>query len=81
MEVLNLRFPRRTHYGVFFSILDNKQQSLVFTKWASDIRTFENEVIAIDEKTIRRAKLKSNIESIVPHVVSAYATKNNLCLV
>jgi len=65
----------------FFSALDNKELSLVFTKWASDIKeTFENEVIAIDGKTIRGAKLKSNIESIAPHVVSAYAAENKLCL-
>lgn len=65
----------------FFSVLDNKELSLAFTKWASDIKkTFDNEVIAIDGKTIRGAKLKSNIESFAPHVVSAYAAENNLCL-
>jgi len=65
----------------FFSVLDTKQLNSAFIKWASDIReTYDKEVVAIDGKTMRGAKLKSNIESTAPHIVSAFATDNGICL-
>ena len=62
-----------------FSAIDSSQLEVCFTDWVNSISTFaKGQVIAIDGKTIRGAK-SGGIKSPV-HMVSAWASQNNLVL-
>lgn len=63
-----------------FAVLDNHSFNECFIKWIEAIRQdIEGETIAIDGKTMRGAKSKKNSKNM-PHIVSAFAKENGLCL-
>jgi predicted transposase YbfD/YdcC len=63
-----------------FCALDAKSFNECFIKWIEAIRQdIKGETIAIDGKTMRGAKLKKNSKNM-PHIVSAFAKENGLCL-
>lgn len=63
-----------------FSALDSKAFNDNFIKWISTIRKeIPNETIAIDGKTMRGAKPNNTCKNM-PHIVSAFASTNGLCL-
>uniref|UniRef100_UPI00404836FC ISAs1 family transposase n=1 Tax=Mariniflexile sp. TaxID=1979402 RepID=UPI00404836FC len=62
-----------------YNRLDTKEFNQCFMKWASSIATkTEGRVIPIDGKTVRGNA--SNLNSSKLHIVSAFCTKNALCL-
>ena len=63
-----------------FAALDPKSFNTCFANWMGSIReTVPGEVIAIDGKTMRGAK-GTRAGKNMPHIVSAWATANGLCL-
>ena len=63
-----------------FIALDAKCFNKCFVKWIGAIRQdIRGETIAIDGKTMRGAKSKTNSKNM-PHIVSAFAKENGLCL-
>ena len=63
-----------------FSSLEPKVFGERFIKWTQEICDLsDNEIVAIDGKTIRRSYDKNNKQSAF-HIVSAYAQKNRICL-
>lgn len=63
-----------------FAALDPKSFNTCFTNWMESIREgVPGEVIAIDGKTMRGAKNAGACKNM-PHIVSAWATANGLCL-
>jgi len=72
--------PSHDTINRFFSTLDPCQFALNFTSWIDEIRDkIKDEVIAVDGKSIRGSRAKSSGKSAI-HMVSAYASKNGLCL-
>lgn len=65
-----------------FIALDPVAFEECFSSWISSlyIKRDDGEVIAIDGKTIRGARQKSNPESLSPHILTAWATKQGLAL-
>ncbi|MGB1284780.1 MAG: ISAs1 family transposase [Polaribacter sp.] len=62
-----------------FSAIDSSQFEACFIEWVNSIsKRFKGEVIAVDGKTIRGAK--SNGKKSPVHMVSAWASENNLVL-
>lgn len=60
-----------------FSAIDTKQFEICFTKWACSLTdSFMGQVISIDGKTARGAK--SEGEKSLVHIVSAWASDNNI---
>lgn len=63
-----------------FAALDPEAFNDNFIKWISAIsKEIPNETIAIDGKTIRGAKANNTCRNM-PHIVSAFASTNGLCL-
>lgn len=63
-----------------FSSLDPKEFGEKFILWTQEICDLsDNEVVAIDGKTIRRS-YDNNKGQAALHIVSAYAEKNRICL-
>jgi predicted transposase YbfD/YdcC len=62
------------------SSIEPKQFSSCFTSWINEISVLsDKEVVAIDGKSIRNSYDKASGKSAV-HMVSAFASKNGLCL-
>lgn len=73
--------PSKDTIRRFFSALDPVSFKDCFMDWASSLRDFGvTDTIAIDGKTIRGASTKSDPDSITPHIISALATEQGLCL-
>lgn len=63
-----------------FAAIDPKAFSSCFTKWIQALRTeIPDETVAIDGKTMRGAKADKACKNM-PHIVSAFASANGLCL-
>lgn len=63
-----------------FSALNPESFNTCFTNWMESIReSVPGEVIAIDGKTMRGSK-DTKASKNMPHIVSAWATANGLCL-
>lgn len=73
--------PSKDTLRRFFMALDPSSFQNCFRNWIDSLRNPNNlEVIALDGKTIRGAKNLSAPQSITPHIVSAMATDQGLCL-
>jgi len=71
--------PSKDTINRTFAAIDNNQFESCFIDWVSSIADLsKGQVIAIDGKTLRGAKSKSNKSPI--HMVSAFACANNLVL-
>jgi predicted transposase YbfD/YdcC len=71
--------PSHDTFNRVFSRMDPEQFMNCFLKWVSTIRSvFDHELIAVDGKTLRRSHDGDNKAAI--HMVSAWATQNNLVL-
>ena len=71
--------PSDDTFNRVFSAIDSEQFEACFVDWVSRlVNLTDGEVIPIDEKTIRGAK--SNGKKSPFHMVSAWATNNNLVL-
>ena len=72
--------PSHDVLGNLFARLSSKEFTSCFTNWINSIsKLTEGEVVAIDGKTIRNSNDDANSKSAI-HLVSAYASKNRLCL-
>jgi len=72
--------PSHDVLGKLFARLDHKEFIQCFANWINSIsKITDGEVVAIDGKTICKSDDKSTGKSAL-HVVSAYASKNKLCL-
>lgn len=72
--------PSHDTINRLISSLEPEKFSQCFIEWISDIATMSpGEVVAIDGKSIRGSAIKSRNISPV-HVISAYASENELCL-
>ena len=73
--------PSKDTLRRFFSALDPENFQACFVQWIS---TFRNqtilEVVSIDGKTIRGASTKSDATSVSPHIITALASEQGLCL-
>lgn len=73
--------PSKDTMRRFFMALDPKGFQSCFSQWINSLRDPNIlEVIALDGKTIRGAKNLTDSQSITPHIVSAMATDQGLCL-
>lgn len=73
--------PSKDTLRRFFSVLDPDSFNSCYRKWIDSLRNkTPSEVIAIDGKTIRGAKSALNNNIITPHILSAFATDQELCL-
>lgn len=71
--------PSEDTINRMFSAIDSSQFEACFIEWVNSIsKRFKGEVVAIDGKTIRGAK--SNGKKSPVHMVSAWASENNLVL-
>ena len=71
--------PSHDTFNRVFSAIDSTQFEVCFIEWVKSIsELIPKEVIAIDGKTIRGAKSKGKKSPI--HMVSAFASSNNLVL-
>jgi hypothetical protein len=72
--------PSHDVLGKLFARLDHTKFTECFSDWVNSIsKITKGEVVAIDGKTICKSDDKSTGKSAL-HVVSAYASKNKLCL-
>jgi len=71
--------PSHDTFGRVFSMIDTYHFEEIFADWMKEvfIKT-KGEVVAVDGKTIRGAKGKSELKGV--HLVSAWACKNRLTL-
>lgn len=73
--------PSKDTLRRFFAALDTASFNECFLKWIASLRNDKlSEVVAIDGKTIRGASTKSNPESVSPHILTALASEQGLCL-
>jgi len=73
------RMPSHDAIGDLFCALDAKKFAECFINWVNGIATKEDSgVVAIDGKTVRGAASKGGKFPL--HIVSAFCTKNRLCL-
>lgn len=73
------RMPSHDGISDLFSALDAEKFGECFINWVNDVATTtHSEVVAIDGKTIRGAASKGNKFPL--HIVTAFCTKNRLCL-
>lgn len=71
--------PSHDVLGKLFARIDIENFQDVFIEWVNSIsKTTDNEIIAIDGKTIRGSG-DSAISNSAIHIVSAFASKQNLC--
>lgn len=72
--------PSSDTFRRIFAAIDNKKFSECFIRWMKDVANYtKGEVVAIDGKTVRRSfDNESNKKAI--HMVSAWASKNQLVL-
>ena len=81
-EVLKLEngIPSHDTFGNVFAAINTEQFSECFSRWAADIADLgEGEIIAIDGKCLRRSLDKASGKAAI-HMVSAWATQNQLVL-
>lgn len=81
-EVLKLEngIPSHDTFGNVFAAINTEQFSECFSRWAADIAELgEGEIIAIDGKCLRRSLDKASGKAAI-HMVSAWATQNQLVL-
>ena len=81
-EVLGLNhgIPSHDTFGKVFAMIDTEQFSTCFSNWVKDIAKLSaGEVIAIDGKSLRRSLDRSTKKAAI-HMVSAWATQNQLVL-
>ena len=81
-EVLTLKngIPSHDTFGNVFAAINTEQFSECFSRWAADIAELgEGEIIAIDGKCLRRSLDKASGKAAI-HMVSAWATQNQLVL-
>lgn len=72
--------PSHDVLSKLFARLDTKAFNQCFINWINNISEIsDNEVIAIDGKTIRNSNYKNSSKSAY-HIVSAYASENRVCL-
>ena len=72
--------PSHDVLGKLFARLSAKEFSACFTNWIESVADLtEGEVVAIDGKTIRNSNDDICSKSAI-HLVSAYASKNRICL-
>ncbi len=72
--------PSHDTLGRIFAMLDPKALEQAFREWVSTIATLtKGEVVAIDGKTLRRSFKKAGSGAFV-HMVSAWATANQMVL-
>ena len=72
--------PSHDVIGKLFAKLEHEEFSKSFTNWINSISSYtDGEVVALDGKTIRKSNNKNKFQTAF-HVVSAYASENNLCL-
>lgn len=73
------RMPSHDAIGDLFCILDQQKFGECFMNWINEVSTKTNsEVVALDGKTVRGAASKGNKFPL--HIVTAFCTKNRLCL-
>ena len=73
--------PSKDTMRRLFMALDPLSFQACFREWIDSLRSSSTlEVIALDGKTVRGAKNLSNSQIITPHIVSAMATDQGLCL-
>jgi predicted transposase YbfD/YdcC len=70
--------PSHDHLGDIFATLDAEQFQRCFVSWVATLTGIAADVVAIDGKTLRRAKAKDAKMAI--HVVSAFAARQRLVL-
>ena len=64
-----------------FSSLNPEEFNKIFITWTLDLSNLtQGEVIAVDGKTCRGAYEDSSNKHNLPHIVSAFASKNKVCL-
>lgn len=81
-EVLKLEngIPSHDTFGNVFAAINTEQFSECFSRWAADIAELgEGEIIAIDGKCLRGSLDKASGKAAI-HMVSAWATQNQLVL-
>ncbi len=73
--------PSKDTLRRFFASLDPERFRECFAQWIAPLRNSKlNEVIAIDGKTIRGTSTKSDPKSVAPHILTALASEQGLCL-
>lgn len=81
-EVLKLEngIPSHDTFGNVFAVIDTERFSECFSRWAADLAELsEDEIIAIDGKCLRRSMDTASSRAAI-HMVSAWATQNQLVL-
>jgi len=81
-EVLGLEngIPSHDTFGNVFAVIDTQQFSECFSRWVADLAALSGgEIIAIDGKCLRRSMDKAADKAAI-HMVSAWATQNQLVL-
>lgn len=72
--------PSHDTFGRVFSIIDPREFQNSFMKWIEDVsQILENEIIAIDGKTLRRSHDNASGKKAI-HMVNAWATGSNIVL-
>jgi predicted transposase YbfD/YdcC len=72
--------PSHDTFGRVFALLDPKQFAECFCHWTQSLRrSFAQEIVAIDGKTVRRSYDRAQGQSAI-HMVSAWASENGLVL-
>lgn len=72
--------PSSDTLGRFFALLDPESFNECFIQWIDSIRkNIPGEIVPIDGKSIRGANPKKDGGNM-PHIVSAFASSNGLCL-
>ena len=73
------RMPSHDAISDLFSVLDAQKFGECFINWVNEVATkIDSEVVAIDGKTVRGAASKGNKFPL--HIVTAFCTRNRLCL-
>lgn len=81
-ELLGLKhgIPSHDTFGNVFAVIDTRQFSTCFSRWAADLADLsQGEVVAIDGKCLRRS-LDSASNKAAIYMVSAWASQNQLVL-
>jgi len=71
--------PSKNTFYRFFAALKPEAFKECFLSWVSNLKLIDEEVIAIDGKTLRRSFDKENKKNPI-HIVSAFASKTGLVL-
>ena len=72
--------PSHDTFGRVFAMLDPDRFAVCFTQWVKSVsRLVQGEVLAIDDKTLRRSHDRNSGKEAI-HLVSAWASENPLVL-